>query len=83
MIIVGPYELCSTAHNLKFIQCFLVSGSTHIISGGNHSRSPKTRLQNAATRMSNNATATASLIRHPGTSNFNYSGDDAASEESD
>ncbi|VDO58139.1 unnamed protein product [Onchocerca flexuosa] len=60
-------------------------GNTHLISGGgNHNRSPKTRLQNVATRMSGNTAATTSLInRHPETVNFNYSGDDAASEESD
>ncbi|VIO93928.1 Uncharacterized protein BM_BM1888 [Brugia malayi] len=58
-------------------------GSTHLVSGGNHNRSPKTRLQNTATRTSNNTMTTASLMRHQGTSHFNYSGDDAASEESD
>uniref|UniRef100_A0A0R3S680 Tyrosine-protein kinase receptor n=1 Tax=Elaeophora elaphi TaxID=1147741 RepID=A0A0R3S680_9BILA len=81
----APMQTMMTLNSMHPYQVGAVTycRSTHLISGGSHNRSPKTRLQNAAARTSNNATATASLIRHSGTSNFNYSGDDAASEESD
>ncbi|VDK72310.1 unnamed protein product [Litomosoides sigmodontis] len=58
-------------------------GSIPLISGASHNRSPKSPLQNASMRANNNAAATASLIRYPAAPNFNYSGDDAGSEESD